>query len=128
METHSWIEFWNTILLEQTLRRIILWISPSYLKVNPRYTSFFFENSWCQQLQPSFWSYVFVKTHQILMYLTNWNIRNYTNKSNQPSVAYHIETSHFICTTNQMSGFYMKCNPGVKWVYQLRDHPFRTLG
>ena len=34
----------------------------------------------------------------------------------QPSVAFHIETSHFICTENQMTGFYMKCNIGLNWV------------
>ena len=30
----------------------------------------------------------------------------------QPSVAFHIETSHLICTANQMTGFYVKCNFG----------------
>ena len=25
-------------------------------------------------------------------------------------VVFHIETSHLICFTNQMTGFYMKCN------------------
>ena len=33
----------------------------------------------------------------------------------QPSVAFHIETSHLICRANQMSRFYMKCNAGLKW-------------
>ena len=32
------------------------------------------------------------------------------------SVAFHIEISHLICTENQMNGFYMKCNTGLKWV------------
>ena len=27
----------------------------------------------------------------------------------QPRVPFHIETSHFVYTTNQMTGFYMKC-------------------
>ena len=36
----------------------------------------------------------------------------------QSSVAFHIKTSHLICTVNQMNGFYMKCNPGLKWVKQ----------
>ena len=34
----------------------------------------------------------------------------------QPSVALHIETSHLVCPANQMTGFYMKCNTGLKWV------------
>ena len=40
------------------------------------------------------------------------------NKFNpfQPSVAFNIETSHLICSANQMTGFYMKCNIGMKWV------------
>ena len=34
----------------------------------------------------------------------------------QPSVRFHIETSHLICTANQMTGFYIVCNTGLKWV------------
>ena len=34
----------------------------------------------------------------------------------QPSIAFHIETSHLICSANQMTGFYMKCNTELKWV------------
>ena len=34
----------------------------------------------------------------------------------QPSVAFHIENSHLIWTANQMTGFYMKRNIGLKWV------------
>ena len=30
------------------------------------------------------------------------------------SVAFHIETSHLICSANQMIGFYMKCNTRLK--------------
>ena len=30
--------------------------------------------------------------------------------------ACHMETSHLICTANQMTGFYMKCNNWWKWV------------
>ena len=33
-----------------------------------------------------------------------------------PSVAFHIETSHLICTANQMTGFYIKRNTGLKWI------------
>ena len=34
----------------------------------------------------------------------------------QPSVAFHIETGHLICTENQMTGSLMNCNTGLKWV------------
>ena len=34
----------------------------------------------------------------------------------QPSVAFNIETSHFIYIANQMTGFLMKCNTGLKWL------------
>ena len=33
----------------------------------------------------------------------------------QPSDAFHIETSHFIYTANQMNGFCMKYNMREKW-------------
>ena len=33
-----------------------------------------------------------------------------------PSVAFHIETSHLVCSANQMTGFYIKCNNGLKRV------------
>ena len=34
----------------------------------------------------------------------------------QPSVAIQVKTSHLICSANQMTGFYVKCNIGLKWV------------
>ena len=34
----------------------------------------------------------------------------------QPSVGFHIETSPLFCSAKQMTGFYMKCNIGLKWV------------
>ena len=34
----------------------------------------------------------------------------------QPSVAFHIETSHLICSANQMTGFYMKFRTKLKWI------------
>ena len=34
----------------------------------------------------------------------------------QPSVVFHVETSHLFCSANQMTGFYMECNTGLKWV------------
>ena len=40
----------------------------------------------------------------------------------QPSDAFHIDTSHLICTLNQMTGFYMKYNTGLKWVYSRYLH------
>ena len=33
-----------------------------------------------------------------------------------PNVLYHIESSYFFCRSKQMTGFYMKCNTGIKWV------------
>ena len=34
---------------------------------------------------------------------------NTTLTHSQPSVAFHIETNHLLCSANQMTGFYMKC-------------------
>ena len=34
----------------------------------------------------------------------------------QTIVAFHVETSHLICYTNQVTGVCMKCNTGLKWV------------
>ena len=34
----------------------------------------------------------------------------------QPSVAFHIETSHLFCSAKQKTGFYMKCNIVLNWV------------
>ena len=34
----------------------------------------------------------------------------------QPSVAFHIETSHLICSVKQMTGCYTKRKTGLKWV------------
>ena len=33
----------------------------------------------------------------------------------QPSVVFPTETSNLICSANQMAGFYMKYNTGLKW-------------
>ena len=38
-----------------------------------------------------------------------------TLKAFQPSVAFHIETSHLFCKAKQMTGFYMKRCTGLKW-------------
>ena len=32
-----------------------------------------------------------------------------------------METSHLICCVNQMTGFHMKCNNGMKWVNGIGD-------
>ena len=32
----------------------------------------------------------------------------------QPNVVLHKETSHLICTTNEVTSLYMKCNTGFK--------------
>ena len=34
----------------------------------------------------------------------------------RPTVAFHIETSHFICSVNQVTCFNMKCNTWLRWV------------
>ena len=34
----------------------------------------------------------------------------------QPSVIFHIETTHLFCYVKQMTGFYMKCNTTLKWI------------
>ena len=39
----------------------------------------------------------------------------------QPSVAFHIETSHLICSAKQMTGFYTKRNTVLKWVNTLQN-------
>ena len=31
-------------------------------------------------------------------------------------VAFDVETSNSFCSVNQVTGFYMKCNTGLKWV------------
>ena len=46
-----------------------------------------------------------------------WDIsKRYELKPFHLSVASHIETRRLICTTNQMTGFHMKNNNGLKWV------------
>ena len=34
----------------------------------------------------------------------------------QLSVAVYMKASHLFCFANQMTGFYMECNTGLKWV------------
>ena len=40
----------------------------------------------------------------------------------QPSVVFHIETSHWFCSAKQITGFYMKHNTGLKWVNSVCLH------
>ena len=56
-----------------------------------------------------------------ISYITKKNPKNETFgsilvKSFQPTAVLHIETSHFIYAVSQMTGFYMKCSNGLKWV------------
>ena len=37
----------------------------------------------------------------------------------QPSVAFHVETSHLFSRAKQMTGFYIKCSTGLKCVNSL---------
>ena len=50
-------------------------------------------------------------------------INFYVYNPYHPSVAFHIETSHLICSVNQMTGFYMKFNfTGLKKFKVLVKH------
>ena len=44
------------------------------------------------------------------------DLRFQRNNSFELSVLFHIETSHTICSSNQVTGFYMECNVGQKRV------------
>ena len=45
----------------------------------------------------------------------------------QPTVAFHIETSHLICSVNQVTCFNMKCSTWLSWVKIFSWIMFRTL-
>ena len=34
----------------------------------------------------------------------------------QSIVGFQVETNHLICTANKVTGFFMKCHTGLKWV------------
>ena len=51
----------------------------------------------------------------VLIKCSKHDPRKYFNLS-QPSVAFHIEKRPLIYTENQITGLYMKCNGGLKWV------------
>ena len=40
----------------------------------------------------------------------------------QPSVAFHIETSHLFCRAKRMTDFYMECNTELKWINAVFDN------
>ena len=44
-----------------------------------------------------------------------------------PTVAFHIETSHLICSVNQVTCFNMKCNTWLRWVKTFSWIMFRAL-
>ena len=45
----------------------------------------------------------------------------------QPSVAFHIETRHLICSVNQITGFCMQQNTGLKWVIRFTKRHQRDV-
>ena len=45
----------------------------------------------------------------------------------QPTVAFYIQTSHLICSVNQVTCFNMKCNTWLRWVKIFSWIMFRTL-
>ena len=49
---------------------------------------------------------------------TSQKLNNFVKNVNsfQSSAAFLIETSHLICSANQMTGFYVNCNTELKWV------------
>ena len=81
--------------------------------------------SW-ERLLLVFWIFHLTIVDSVPLYVSNTEIAQNTEiKWNcclnpfQPSVEFHIEISHLICTANQITGFYMKCNArlkSVKWV------------
>ena len=45
----------------------------------------------------------------------------------QLRVAFHIETSHLICSAKQMASFCIKCNNELKWVIYIQDTKLSTI-
>ena len=45
----------------------------------------------------------------------------------QPSVASHIETRHLFYRAKQMTGFYMKCNTGLKWGKMVSNEQYFSI-
>ena len=48
--------------------------------------------------------------------MLNKHIQNNRFNLFQTSNAFYIETSCLICTADQMTGFFMKCNTKLEWV------------
>ena len=57
-----------------------------------------------------------IETLQRLYVIYFFSVNCIVVNPSQPGVAFHIETSHLICTANQVTGFYMEYNTGLKWV------------
>ena len=87
MEASSF--FWNTagVCGDETI--VFFQVFPGYVVTSTM--SFIFNQSWVQASA---------------LYINQF----------QPIVPFHIETINLICIANQMTGFYMKCNAGLKWI------------
>ena len=46
------------------------------------------------------------------LYESKWHLTHFI----PPSIAFVKETSHFICSANRMTGFFIKCSTRLKWV------------
>ena len=51
---------------------------------------------------------------------SKWDVMKF--QSSQPSVASHMETSHLICTKNQMVGLYTTRKTWLKWIKRPSQH------
>ena len=49
----------------------------------------------------------------------DYNLKKCHFKQFQPTAKFCIETCYLICTLNQMTGFWIKCNAEQKWVNPL---------
>ena len=63
-----------------------------------------------------FFTYTYFEEHlrktasvSLLIFSTTFNLF-------EPTVAIHIVTSHLICSASQLTGFYVKCKIGLKWI------------
>ena len=52
------------------------------------------------------------------------NLTQRSIKVSQSSVAVHIETIHMICSSNQMTGFYIKCHTNLKWIKKTKEKKY----
>ena len=51
----------------------------------------------------------------------SWRLQGGLNPF-KASVVFHTDISHLICFANQMTGFYMKCNNGLKLVNNILSY------